>query len=174
MEEKTCCVTGHRDIPDEQMAYVKEGLRRAVEQAIQDGYTRFLSGFAVGADLCFAEIVAEKCRENPALRLEAVIPYRKRFLALERNEDTRALLGVCTNIEIIREEYRPDVYRKRNRFMVEQSARVIAVYDGRKKGGTAATIHLAHAMQKELREIFVGRYHIPGGASRQAQNSCKN
>lgn len=41
------------------------------------------------------------------------------------------------------------------------SDRVIAVYDGREKGGTVNTIRLTHNMKKELREIPVGEIHIP-------------
>ena len=58
-ETKTCCVTGHRDIPAEKKGLVEEALRREVAAAIEDGYTRFISGFAEGADLMFAAIVAE-------------------------------------------------------------------------------------------------------------------
>ena len=58
-ETKTCCVTGHRDIPVEKKDFVEEALRREVASAIEDGYTRFISGFAEGADLMFAAVVAE-------------------------------------------------------------------------------------------------------------------
>jgi len=40
--------------------------------------------------------------------------------------------------------------------MAEHSDRVIAVYDGREKGGTVMTIRFAHQMRKQLREIPVG------------------
>lgn len=30
MAEKTCCVTGHRDIPEARIAYVEQELRREV------------------------------------------------------------------------------------------------------------------------------------------------
>ena len=71
MAEKACGVTGHRDLPDNQIENIKLNLRREIDKAITDGYTSFLSGFAEGADLLFAEIVVEKCKENPLLRLEA-------------------------------------------------------------------------------------------------------
>lgn len=45
--------------------------------------------------------------------------------------------------------------------MVEHSDRVIAVYDGREKGGTVRTIRFAHQMRKELREIPVGDIFLP-------------
>ena len=59
MDNKTCCITGHRDIPAERIFYVKQELRREVQVAIEDGYTRFISGFAEGTDLMLAAIVAE-------------------------------------------------------------------------------------------------------------------
>ena len=43
---KTCCITGHRDIPAEKKKFVEEELRKEVVAAIEDGYTRFISGFA--------------------------------------------------------------------------------------------------------------------------------
>ena len=33
MQGKTCCVTGHRDIPEEQIDDVKQSLERAVDCA---------------------------------------------------------------------------------------------------------------------------------------------
>lgn len=156
MQGKTCCVTGHRDIPEEQIDNVKQSLEREVDRAIRDGFTSFLSGFAEGTDLLFAEIVAERIAENPALQLRAAIPYRGRLEALKETEQTKKLLDLCTEIYVAAETYNSGVYAKRNRCMVERSERVIAVYDGREKGGTAGTIRLAHRLKRELREIAVG------------------
>ena len=52
-------------------------------------------------------------------------------------------------------------YSHRNRYMVEHSDRVIAVYDGRETGGTAKTIRFTNRMKKELREIPVGEIVLP-------------
>lgn len=156
MEGKTCCVTGHRDIPAEEMAPVKEALRREIKKAVNDGFTVFLSGFADGVDQYFAEMILELQNKNPDLKLIAVLPYQKRKDSLCQKEHTNALLDACAEVIIIQEEYRPNVYSKRNRYMVEHADRVIAVYDGREKGGTVKTIRYAHQFRKELREIPVG------------------
>lgn len=76
--EKTCCVTGHRDILDEQIDNVKYALRREIIKAVSDGYTGFMTGFADGVDQYFAEIVVKLQADFPDLRLIAVLPYRKR------------------------------------------------------------------------------------------------
>ena len=71
------------------------------------------------------------------------------------------MLEACVDVVVIREEYQPSVYSHRNRYMVEHSDRVIAVYDGREKGGTARTIRFTHTLKKELREIPVGEIIVP-------------
>ena len=161
MQGKTCCVTGHRDIPAEQVGHIKKSLEQEVDRAISDGFTCFISGFADGVDLLFAEIVVERIAKNPALKLIAAIPYQKRLDTLRKSERTKALIDLCTETYVAAEEYQPSVYAKRNRYMVERSDRVIAVYDGREKGGTVGTIRLAHTMGKELREIVAGELYVP-------------
>lgn len=163
MNGKTCCVTGHRDVPVQQTKYVKTALRREIDKAIADGFTNFMCGFADGVDQYFAEIVLENKLKKPDLQLIAMIPYRKRLETLKKKERTKMLLEGCAEVKVIRETYLPSVYSHRNHYMVENSQRVIAVYDGREKGGTVGTIRFAHTLKKELREIPVGpQIIIPG------------
>lgn len=161
MEGKTCCVTGHRDVPLKEINYIKTELRREVEKAVSDGFTCFMSGFADGVDQYFAEVVLDLKKIKPTLDLVAVIPYRKRFDNLMKNGKTYKMLEACADVVVIREEYQPSVYSHRNRYMVEHSDRVIAVYDGREKGGTVRTMRFASMMRKELREIPIGDFFIP-------------
>lgn len=151
MDSKTCCVTGHRDIPASKIDAVKYSLYREIQAAIADGYARFISGFADGSDLLFAAIVAEEKQRNPALFLEAAIPYRGRMQT--PNREFQRLLLVCDQV---RESYIPSCYMERNRYMVDHSQRVIAVYDGRKYGGTFSTIRYASAIGRDVRTIWFG------------------
>ncbi len=169
MEGKTCCVTGHRNLPQKEINHVKTALRREIDSAVADGFTRFMSGFADGVDQYFAEIVLEKKKTNPVLELVAVIPYQKRLDSLMEKSRTYEMLEACADVVVMQEKYHPSVYSHRNRYMAEHSDRVIAVYDGREKGGTVRTIRFAHQMKKELREIPVGEIILPGqpGARRK-------
>ena len=127
--------------------YVKSALRNAIKEAIADGYTYFISGFAEGVDLYFADIVAE-LKEEYNLSLEAALPYRNRISCKE--PEFKRLLTECSAIGVHSEAYRPDCYLIRNRFMANASDRVIAVYDGREKGGTVQTMRYAHVLDKEI------------------------
>lgn len=153
MKGGACCVTGHRSIPDSKRKYVEAALREAVLAAIADGYTCFISGLADGVDLMFAAIVAELKESNPALVLEAAIPYRDRLNS--KDEVFQRLLKDCNSIKVLCEKYDPSCFFVRNRYMTARSDRVIAVYDGRNRGGTLYTIGNARAQGKDVRLILL-------------------
>ena len=151
MDKKhTCCVTGHRDIPADKIQYVQMQLRQELLQAIQSGYTHFISGFAAGVDLIFAGIVADLKREYP-ITLEAAIPYPSRMNTPD--EVFQCLLKECDIVKVHTDRYSKSCYMVRNRYMIDCSALVIAVHDGRKSGGTVATIRYANRKGCDLREV---------------------
>ena len=150
---KTCCVTGRREIPANRIEYVKHELDREVLQAVEDGYTHFISGFAEGTDLLFASIVADHKEENQALTLEAALPYRSRIKT--KNELFQQLIPKCNMVGIHSESYNKGCFMKRNIFMVSRSQRVIAVYDRREEGGTYATICYAQKLKRDIRLIMI-------------------
>jgi uncharacterized phage-like protein YoqJ len=150
--EHTCCVTGHRDIRADKIQYVQTQLRQELLQAIQSGYTHFISGFAAGVDLIFAGIVADLKHEYP-ITLEAAIPYQDRVKSPDKT--FQCLLKECDIIKVHTDRYSKSCFMVRNRYMVDCSALVIAVHDSRKSGGTAATISYAHRMNRDVREIWL-------------------
>lgn len=153
MIEKTCCVTGHRKIPADKRAYVELELRKAIMSAVADGYTRFINGGAAGADLLFAAIVAELKEQGYPLYLEAALPYAGRKMSKDR--DFQAMLAACDKVRTFSEQYTRGCYFVRNRCMVDESGRVIAVYDGRENGGTACTIRYARDRGKAVQIIKI-------------------
>lgn len=150
--EHTCCVTGHRDIRADKIQYVQTQLRQELLQAIQSGYTHFISGFAAGVDLIFAGIVADLKHEYP-ITLEAAIPYQDRVKSPDKT--FQCLLKECDIIKVHTDRYSKSCFMVRNRYMVDCSALVNAVHDSRKSGGTAATISYAHRMNRDVREIWL-------------------
>ena len=160
-ERKNLLCYRTQGLPQNEINKIKAALEHEIDAAVTDGFTCFMSGFADGVDQYFAELVLERKQTTPALELIAVIPYRKRLDSLNKKTRTRELLEACADVVVIQEKYLPSVYSHRNRYMVEHSDRVIAVYDGRETGGTAKTIRFTHRMKKELREIPVGEIVLP-------------
>ena len=72
-----------------------------------------------------------------------------------KDKEFHRLLTACDGVKVISDHYVPSCYMNRNRYMVAQSQRVIAVYDGREKGGTLFTMRAAHVQKREIRVIEI-------------------
>ena len=153
MERKTCCVIGHRNLPQEKRPYIEAALRQEIMQTIGDGYTRFLCGFSEGTDLLFAAILAELKKEVPGLWLEAVISHVDFLYGKDRA--FHDLIGACDNMKILSEKAAGDGHAAQHCYMVDAASRVIAVYDGREHDGTAETVRYANKQNKEVRTILI-------------------
>jgi len=141
----TCCVTGHRNLIDEK--HVFEELYKAVNIAVEDGFTHFVSGFASGTDLLFAMAVAD-LKKIHTISLEAAIPCPGRMDTPDKT--FQELIKACDIVKIHSATYSKSCYMRRNKYMVDSSQRIIAVFDGRKTGGTASTLKYARAKGKEI------------------------
>lgn len=150
---KACCVTGHRDIAADKIDYVTCELRREIEEAINDGFTFFISGFAPGVDMIFARLVIELKEKYPHVNLEAALPYPTWLK--NRSAEDKELLYKCVGFGVHSPKYTPNCFLIRNRFMANTCERVIAVYDGREKGGTVSTMRYAAVLERDIREIRI-------------------
>lgn len=151
MNSFSCCVTGHRNIPPEQLTSVEQALQEEIEAAIADGYRHFISGFAMGTDMIFARLVLKAKERFPDVTLEAALPYPG-WLD-NRCPGDRALLAQCERIQAHSERYSSRCFSTRNRYMVHTCPRVIVVYDGRETGGTANTLRYATYLERDIRLV---------------------
>ena len=71
MRKKTCCFTGHRNIPPKEYESVKIRLREAIITAIENGYRYryFGAGGALGFDTLAAQIVLDLKKQYPHIFL---------------------------------------------------------------------------------------------------------
>ena len=154
----TCCFTGHRpdklpwgtDENDPRCLELKEKLMRALEQAYIAGYRHFICGMARGADLYFAETVVALRAQKKDITLEGARPCESQADSWPEEEQKRynGLLDQCNYETLVQYHYDRGCMMRRNRYMVDRSSRIIAVYDGVPKGGTAQT--LAYALKRGL------------------------
>lgn len=156
--ERTCCFTGHRPdkLPwgtceeDYRCLVLKKRLYEALERAYGAGYTHFIGGMARGADLYFAEAVLALREKYSNVTLEGARPCETQADSWPAEEHRRyqKILDGCDYETLIQRHYDRNCMSRRNRYMVDHSSRIIAVYDGVPKGGTAQT--LAYAMRQCL------------------------
>lgn len=161
-KERTCCFTGHRpeklpwgaDEGDPRCVALKQELCCAVQQAYLDGFRHFISGMARGCDQYFAQAVLELRRQYSDVTLEAAIPCEEQALRWNKKDRERYLKLVreCDIETVVQQHYDSNCMRRRNRYMVNRSDRLIAVYDGA-SGGTRYTI--GYAMQTGVDVVLI-------------------
>lgn len=165
----SCCFTGHRPdkLPwggreaDPRCQALKARVARAVEEAWAAGFTHFICGMARGCDLYFAEAVLALRQRRPDISLECARPCETQadsWPAPER-ERYQNILDRCNYETLVQHHYDRFCMARRNRYMVDRSSRLIAVYNGVPKGGTAQT--LAYAMKRGLETCILSLEETP-------------
>lgn len=152
-KKQSCCFTGHRpqSLPfrfnenDERCIDLKRRLKDAIiEMITQNGVTHFISGMAIGVDMYAAEIVLELKETYPNISLEAAIPCENQSAKWAEQLRTRYndILEKCDIRTVLQHSYTADCMHKRNKYMVDNSDWIIAVWNG-KPSGTGKTVKYA-------------------------------
>lgn len=153
MKNKTCCFTGHRKLTQNQVDLAKSQLFEVIGNLIEQGYTHFVSGFANGADLLCAEVVAKFKESNHDISLEAAIPNRDRLNC--KSMLFKKLIADCNYISIMQDGYNIGCFEKRNRYMIDKSDVIIAIWGNNKSGSTYNAVTYARLKGKKMIVINV-------------------
>ena len=134
----TCMFTGHRpqnlsfrfNEDDYRCQELKRRLAILIREKIENGVTCFLSGMAIGVDCYAAEIVLSLKREFPNISLYAIVPCSNQSCKWNDKQIARynSILKQCDKVVTLQDAYTPDCMQRRNRYMVEHSDCVIAVF----------------------------------------------
>lgn len=153
-KSKTCCFTGHRRLPKEKIEQVVIRLNQEVEALISQGITNFISGGALGFDQIAASLIVAKKEMGYNVRLIFALPCRNQdeLWNAEQKKLYHGLLGEAEEIIYVSEEYHAGCMKKRNRYMVDQSAYCICAHLYT-MSGTEQTVK--YARRKGLRIIDV-------------------
>ncbi len=156
---KTCCFTGPRmfklnfgseDSSD--CICFKKKIKDEIYLLYKRGFRKFISGMADGTDTFCAEAVIELKKIYPDVYLELALPYN----SISRKTDMRFLKisALADKVTMVNNKYSPDCYYKRNKYMVDHSDLLLAVFS--ESGGTAYTIKYAAKTDKPIRIITGG------------------
>ena len=160
---KICCFTGHRpqyysfkfNEKDKDCIKLKDLLRQEIIKAIKDGYNYFVAGGALGVDTWAAEIVLDLKKDYPFIKLVIAIPClnQERRWTQESQVRYRNILDKADKIIYVsNEEYKSnlDQMNDRNRYMVDNSSMVIAVFGGAKSGTKNAVDYAISTKRKVI------------------------
>ncbi len=157
----TCCFTGHRpeffpwgdDKNSDGCRKLLAKLEEATDTAIASGVNRFICGNALGTDTWAAEIVLEKKKVHPELFLEIALPFEGHNSHVPEAAEVQKKADL---VHVVSKtgDWRA-AYQERNRYMVDHSSIVIAVWDERsgRRGGTFQTISYAKEQGKQVIQI---------------------
>ncbi|MNS72409.1 hypothetical protein D3C72_1058200 [compost metagenome] len=162
---KTACFTGHRpqhlagyDEEHPMTVYIKQRLREEILAAIENGYTDFIFGGALGVDTWAGEIIAD-LRDHlycGKIRLILYSPFEGQESKWNDESKLRYfnLMSRCDDIVTVCEDgYAPWKLLKRDDAMVDNSSLLIAVWNGKENGGTYHTIQYAKKRNVETIRI---------------------
>ncbi len=159
---RTCCFTGHRpeklpwglDEGDPRCIAIKFSLSREIEGLYHRGFRHFISGMAMGCDLYFAEAALELREKFPDLTVEGAVPCPTQAdrWPEEQRRRWQDILARCDLESMVQQHYDRFCMLRRDRYMVDRSAAILAVFDGT-SGGTQYTLN--YAMDKKLEILLL-------------------
>lgn len=148
----TCAFTGHRpsklsylrnaDHPD--YCRLSDMLRATCLELYGEGFTRFLSGMALGVDMLAAEVVLKMRKEHPEVSLTCVLPCRDQANRWQEADRLRYqdILRQADEVVCLQESYSRFAMLARDRYLVQHSDCLLAVFNG-SPGGTKYTVDCA-------------------------------
>jgi len=158
--DRCCAFTGHRpkkfpwgyDEADDRCVALKKALAEQIGKLVDAGYTDFLSGMAEGTDTWAALAVLALKKGNPTLRLHCVLPCEGQAnqWSASARELYSSILEQADSVVYVSQEYDKDCMLKRNRYLVDHAACLLAVYNGERRGGTAMTVRYAQKLGREI------------------------
>lgn len=146
MREKTCCFTGHRQIPAEYLPAISEKLRDTLIFYIEQGYRYFGAGGALGFDTLAAQTVLKLKKRYPNIKLILALPCKDQAARWSASdvEEYERIKAAADKVVYTSDHYYSGCMHKRNRHLVDNSSLCVCYLTG-ECGGTAYTVNYALA-----------------------------
>ena len=156
MREKTCCFTGHRELPAGWSQWkLATKLEKTIIEQINSGIRFFGVGGALGFDTLAAQTVLRLKKKYPDIKLILVLPCvdQTRGWPTEDVEEYERIKSRADKVVYTSQEYTQGCMHKRNRHLVDHSS-VCVCYLAKESGGTAFTVNYAKKQGLEVINII--------------------
>lgn len=153
--DNICSFTGPR--PEkifEKIDDIKISLEYAIIDAIEQGYTHFICGMSRGFDLLAADVVLN-LSEKYNIYLIAAIPFinQEHHWCDDDQYNYNKILCKSRYTFCISKTFHRGAYHERNRFMIDNSTKVITYYNN-SSGGTKYTLDYAKKHDRKIVNIY--------------------
>jgi uncharacterized phage-like protein YoqJ len=162
--EKTLCFTGHRpnklggydyNHPENVKIIVK--LKALIKRYIERrGINTFISGMALGIDMWSALIILSLKKKYPHIKLVCAIPCIEQYKKWNK-DDTKMYHEILEQADevyyVSNEPYTAWCMTDRDKWMVDNTSHVIAVWNEDEDGGTWQTVKYAVKRQRPIMQL---------------------
>lgn len=180
-KDKTVCVVGERPkylkwMYDETSSLYKK-LVKEIENNLSVlylmGYRNFMTGMSLGVETLFAEAVL-KMKRKKKVNLICIIACRDQHKKWKRADKERyyRIVNQADEAKVLFEEYSPECYLLRSKYMVDNSKQLEAYWSGVEKGAVYYTMNYAKSVNvhchrnyltdvgRDLSHLFVGAENL--------------
>ena len=157
---QSCSFTGHRphkfpwryNETDSRCTALKTALAEQITSLAEAGVTAYYGGGADGVDCWATLVVLELKKKNPALNLHLILPHQRQAdkWSDSAQERYRFILSQADSLEYVSHDYYDGCMLDRNRRLVDAADLLLAVYNGERRGGTAATVRYARKLGRRV------------------------
>lgn len=151
---RSCCFTGHRDVPLEKYGEIWSAVEREALKLYENGVRTFITGGALGFDMLCGEVVLRMKSRLEDVRLVIALPCREHDAKWDASDRERmdVLRTYADEVIYVSEKYTKGCMFERNRFMVDRASYCIS-YCVKKSGGSFYTVR--YASEEGLKRIEI-------------------
>lgn len=156
---KTCCFTGHRQLPSGERAVITNKLECVITALYQRGIRYYGAGGALGFGTLAAQAVLRLRESCPSMKLILALPCltQTRGWKPEDVVEYKRIKDQADRVVYTSQQYTPVCWHKRNRHLVDNSG-ICVCYLAKNSGGTACTVR--YAMEQRLEIINIANVDV--------------
>lgn len=146
-------------LPDDE---IKKRISNVMDILINNGVIYYGTGGALGFDTLAAQVVIEKRKQYPQIKLILVLPCQDQTVNWDVKdiETYYNIMQQANKTVFTSKKYHPGCMFKRNRHLVDNSSYCIA-YLEKETGGTAYTVNYANEKDIHIYNLFSADYITP-------------
>lgn len=149
--ENAVCFTGSRQLSTDEQEDLFRRLTDVAERLIEQGYSRFLAGGALGFDELATRVVLHLRNHHPHIRLIIALPcpdWDVKWPSADRDRYAE-WCAQADEVVAVCDVYHAGCMQSRNRYLVDHSD-VCVCYQKTPTGGTAYTVAYAEKQGKRI------------------------